>query len=168
VQIFLHITTISTEILFYINALRWFSDALFLPVVHQLCMYVCMYVSLMLCIPVIYQQHQHPKINLFCLLSLLNEIQNNFLGNDSKMVFTLQKKLVRITVGAKPQTPCRDLFKKLQILPLPCEYIFSWLNSVINNLGHFQTNSAIHCVNTRNKHHLHRPIANLICFQKST
>jgi hypothetical protein len=71
-------------------------------------------------------------------------------------------------MGAKPQTPCRALFKKLQILPLSCEYIFSLLNFVINNLEHFQTNSAIHCVNTRNKHHLHRPTANLICFQKST
>jgi hypothetical protein len=28
--------------------------------------------------------------------------------------------------------------------------------------------SAVHSVNTRNKHHLHRPIANLTCFQKST
>jgi hypothetical protein len=31
----------------------------------------------------------------------------------------------------------------------------------------FQTNSAIHSVNTRNKKNLHRPIANLSCFQKS-
>jgi hypothetical protein len=68
----------------------------------------------------------------------------------------------------KPQTPCKDLFKKLQILPIPCTYIFSLLNVGINNLEHFQINSAIHCVNTTNKHHLHRPIANLTCFQKST
>jgi hypothetical protein len=36
-----------------------------------------------------------------------------FWGNssESKKVFTLHKKIVRITVGAKPQTPCRDLFK---------------------------------------------------------
>jgi predicted peroxiredoxin len=32
---------------------------------------------------------------------------------------------------------------------------------------YFQTNSAIHSVNTRNKNQLHRPIANLSCFQKS-
>jgi hypothetical protein len=35
-------------------------------------------------------------------------------------------------------------------------HIFSLLNFVINVLEHFQTNSAIHRVNTRNKHHLHR------------
>jgi hypothetical protein len=44
------------------------------------------------------------------------------------------------------------------MLPLPWEYISSLLNFVI----------AIHCVNTRNKLHLHRPVANLTCFQKST
>jgi hypothetical protein len=83
----------------------------------------------MLCskIPVTYQQHRHPDINLFFLLPLLNEIWNNILGklSDSKKLFTLQKKIVRIIVGAKPQTPCRDLFTKLQILLLPCESIFS-------------------------------------------
>jgi hypothetical protein len=50
-----------------------------------------------------------------------------FWGNssDSKKVFTLQKKTVRIMVGRKPQYSCIDLFKRLLILPLPCEYIFS-------------------------------------------
>jgi hypothetical protein len=89
-------------------------------------------------------------------------------SSDSKKVFALQKKIGRIIVCAKPQAPCRDLFKKLQILLHPREYIFSLLNYVINNPEHFQTNSVIRCVNTRNKHHLHRPTANLTCFQKST
>jgi hypothetical protein len=71
-------------------------------------------------------------------------------------------------VGVKHQNPCKDLFKRLQILPLPCEYIFSLINFIINTQERFQTNSAVHSVNTRNKHHLHRPIANLSCFQKST
>jgi hypothetical protein len=92
-----------------------------------------------------------------------------FWGNssDSKKVFTLQKNSVRIMVGIKPQHTRRKLFKKLQILPLPCEYILSILIFIINNQEHFQANSAVHSVNTRNKHHLHRPVANLTCFQKS-
>jgi hypothetical protein len=81
---------------------------------------------------------------------------------------TVQKKIVSIIVGTKLQIPCRDLFKKLQFLLLPCEYTFSLLNFVINNLAHFPTNSTIHCVNTRHNHHLHRPVANVTCFQKST
>jgi hypothetical protein len=71
-------------------------------------------------------------------------------------------------VGRKPQYSCIDLFKRLLILPLPCEYIFSWLNFIISNQEHFHANSAVHSVNTRNKHHLHRPIADLTGFQKST
>jgi hypothetical protein len=41
------------------------------------------------------------------------------------------------------------------------------MNFIVNNQEHFQTNSDIHSVNTRNKNQLHRPIANLSCFQKS-
>jgi hypothetical protein len=53
--------------------------------------------------------------------------ENSF---DSKKVFTIKEKNFRLNMGAKTQTPCRDLFKKLQILPLPHEYIFSLLNFV--------------------------------------
>jgi hypothetical protein len=37
-----------------------------------------------------------------------------FWGNssDSKKVFTLQKKIVRIVVGVKPQNSCRELFRR--------------------------------------------------------
>ena len=42
------------------------------------------------------------------------------------------------------------------------------MNFIISNLDNFQRNSSIHSINTRNKHHLHRPNANLSCFQKST
>jgi hypothetical protein len=62
-----------------------------------------------------------------------------FWGNssDSKKEFTLQKKIVRIMVGVKPQNSYRDLFKRLQILPLPSEYIFSLPNFFISNQEHF-------------------------------
>jgi hypothetical protein len=90
-----------------------------------------------------------------------------FWGNstDSKKVFTLQKKIVRIMLGVKPQNSCRGIFKRCEYIYI---YIFSLLNFIINNQEHFQTNSAVHSVNTRNKHHLHIPAANLTCFQKST
>jgi hypothetical protein len=41
------------------------------------------------------------------------------------------------------------------------------MNFVVNDQEHFQANSAIHNVNTRSRHHLHRQVANLSCFQKS-
>jgi hypothetical protein len=96
-----------------------------------------------------------------------HQVYLNAVSYLSKKVFTLQKKSVRIMVDIKPQHSCRGLFMRLQILPLPSEYIFSLLYFIINNLEHFQINSAVHGVNTRNKHHLHRPLANLTCFQKS-
>jgi hypothetical protein len=42
------------------------------------------------------------------------------------------------------------------------------MNFILNNQENFQTNSSIHGIDTRNEHHLHRPNANLSCFQKST
>jgi hypothetical protein len=62
---------------------------------------------------------------------------------------------------------CRNLFMSLEILPLPCEHIFILMNFVVNNQDHFQTNSAIHSVNTMNRGHLHRPTASLSLFKKS-
>jgi hypothetical protein len=41
------------------------------------------------------------------------------------------------------------------------------MNFVVNNQERFQTNSAIHSVNTRNMDHLHRQTVNLSCFQKN-
>ena len=79
--------------------------------------------------------------------------------------FILQKKISGITVVAQPRTSCRSLFKLLEILPIPCQYILSLINFIINNQENFQTNSFIGLwnINTRNKHHLHRPDANLSC-----
>ena len=43
----------------------------------------------------------------------------------------------------------------------------SFTKSNLNNEELLQTNSAVHSVNTRNEHLLHRPNANFSCFQKS-
>jgi hypothetical protein len=56
---------------------------------------------------------------------------------------------------------------RLEILPLPRECVFTLMNFVVNNQELFLTNSAIHRVNTRNRDHVHRPIANLSCLKKN-
>jgi hypothetical protein len=81
---------------------------------------------------------------------------------NSKKIFTLQKKIVRLMAGVKPRNSCRSLFNRLHI-----EYIFSLMSFNVNNQEHFQTNSAIHSVNSRNKNQLHRPTDKLSCFQTS-
>jgi hypothetical protein len=52
-----------------------------------------------------------------------------FWGNstNSKKVFTLQKKTTRIMVGAHSRVSCRSLFQHLEILPIPCLYIYIYI-----------------------------------------
>jgi hypothetical protein len=82
-------------------------------------------------------------------------------SHKSRKIFTLQKKIIRIMASVTPED-------SLEILPLPYEYIFSLMDFTVNNQEHFQTNSALHNVNTTNSHALHRPAANPSRFQKST
>jgi len=78
-----------------------------------------------------------------------------FWGNfsNSGEIFTLQKKIVIIVAGIKPRTSCRSLFKQLEILPVPCQYVLSLMKCIINNQENFQVNSSIHSINARNKRH---------------
>jgi hypothetical protein len=55
------------------------------------------------------------------------------------MVFTLQRRIVRIIAGVKCWNLCRNLFMRLEMLPLSCEYIFTLINFVVNNQERFQT-----------------------------
>ena len=70
-------------------------------------------------------------------------------------------------MGAHPRTSCRELFKKIRDFNSP-KPMYIHINEVffIGNQEKFQTNSSVHSVNTRNKHYLHRPVANLSYFQK--
>jgi hypothetical protein len=46
---------------------------------------------------------------------------------------------------------CKDLLKKLDILPFYSQYIFSLLIFVIDNTSLLKTNSELYDINTRNK-----------------
>jgi hypothetical protein len=49
------------------------------------------------------------------------------ISTDTDWVFILQKRIVRIMagIGFGFRSSCRSLFKKLDILPVLCQYIFS-------------------------------------------
>jgi hypothetical protein len=68
--------------------------------------------------------------------------------------------------GAEPRASCRGLFRKLEILPVPCQYILSLMLFIIDNSNNFQTVSNIHGLNTRSKNHLFIPVANLTSVKK--
>jgi len=67
----------------------------------------------------------------------------------STHVFRLQERVIRIITKSRPRDSCRQLFKKLGILPLMLQYIISLLLFIVNNKGLFQINSEIHSVHTR-------------------
>jgi hypothetical protein len=75
----------------------------------------------------------------------------------SDKLFKLQKRVVRIMTGLGSRTSCRDLFKKLQILPLRSLHIFSILLFVIKHKKLFITNYDSHNIETRQCVSLHFP-----------
>jgi hypothetical protein len=67
--------------------------------------------------------------------------------------------------GVKRRVSCRELFRKFNILPLASEFLLSLLCFIVDNMEKFQTKSDIHSINTRHKHDLHQPTANLTSYQ---
>ena len=68
--------------------------------------------------------------------------------------------------GREPRASCRGLFRKLEILPVPCQYILSLMLFIIDNPNNFQTGFEIHGLHTWSKNQLFIPIANLTSVQK--
>jgi hypothetical protein len=84
----------------------------------------------------------------------------------SKIIFKTPKRIVTIITNSDNRDSCRELFKKLGILPLQSQYILSLLMFVVKNKDSFKTNSDIHSFNTRFNHDLHIPVADLAVCQK--
>jgi hypothetical protein len=76
--------------------------------------------------------------------------------------------VIRIISGVGPIDSCRSLFKKLDILPLSCEYILSLMLFVIDNQYNFCSGLEVHGLNIRSQNQLYLPISNLFVFQKDT
>ena len=82
-----------------------------------------------------------------------------FRGNShhSNSIFKSRKRIIRIITNTGSRDSCLQLFKQLQILSLPSQYISSLLVFVNKNRDLFQSNSEIHDLNTRFKYNLHLP-----------
>jgi hypothetical protein len=63
----------------------------------------------------------------------------------SEQIFKMQKKVIRIIANLRVRDSCRELFKKMEILPLYSQYIFSLLTYVIKNKHLFSTNYQTQC-----------------------
>ena len=84
----------------------------------------------------------------------------------SKVIFQLQKRVIRIIIGIRNRESCREHFRTLKILPLQSQYILSLLLFMIDNKDHFKRNFEVHHINTRNKSSLHQPLSYLLIYQK--
>jgi len=91
-----------------------------------------------------------------------------FWGNShsSTNVFKIQKRIIRIMTKSNKRDTCRPLFKRLRILPLPSQYIFSLLFFVITNKKLFLLNSQIHSTHTHHSDNFHLPQTGLTLVQK--
>jgi hypothetical protein len=83
-----------------------------------------------------------------------------------KRVFLLQKRIIRIMLGIGPRCSCISWFKKLDILPVTCLYIYSLMSFVVDNQDLFQANSSVTRIMTRQRDQLHKPYVALSCIKK--
>jgi hypothetical protein len=106
------------------------------------------------------------------VLLLLSSVKYGiiFWGNSTNIsrVFKLQKKVIRIISGVGSTDSCTGLFRKLDILPLSCEYILSLMLFVIDIQNNFPSGLAVHGLNARSKSQFYLPTSNLSVFQKGT
>jgi hypothetical protein len=60
-------------------------------------------------------------------------------------------------MNAENKDSCRELFKKLNILPLHSQYSLSLLLFVVKNINMFKPNLMVHSINTRDCSDLYLP-----------
>jgi hypothetical protein len=82
------------------------------------------------------------------------------------IIFLTQKRIIRCVMKPKPKESCRELFKKLGILTLYSQYIFSTLMFVIKHKDLFKVNTEVHEINTRHKLDFRVPSVRLTRIQK--
>lgn len=82
-------------------------------------------------------------------------------SSTANKVFTLQKAAIRIIDGALPDKPCRPLYKKHKVLPVPCLFILQTLLYIHENIGDFTTYANMHNYGTRHAGDLVAPFSRI-------
>ena len=72
-----------------------------------------------------------------------------------------------MVMGCRSRDSCTKLFPNLEILHLPSQNILSLLLFMIRNKNHFQVNSELHQINTRQHAKLHQTSVNVTKYQKA-
>jgi hypothetical protein len=79
-----------------------------------------------------------------------------FCGSTTSLqkALTMQKRVIRVTLGLGQRTSCRQKFKELQILTVTNLCILKMMMFVIKTPDKYQTNDKIHTKNTRQRNQL--------------
>lgn len=83
-----------------------------------------------------------------------------FWGNSTESItlFRIQKRTIRAMVRSDMLDSCKPIFKKLNIMPLPCVYIYRillFVRTEMRSSTSFLTNQQVHNHNTRQRNDLH-------------
>jgi hypothetical protein len=78
-------------------------------------------------------------------------------SSSMRSVFIIQNRAIRIMLRLGPRSSCREDFKKLDILRVPCLYIYAFVLFSVKHLNIYQSNSSVHGFNTRQQNELHIP-----------
>jgi hypothetical protein len=81
-------------------------------------------------------------------------------------VLMIKKRAIRIMPRLGPRSSYREGLKKLDILTVPCLYIYTLMLFAVKNLNIYQTNSSVHGMNTRPQNKLHIPSVRLSSIQR--
>jgi len=81
-------------------------------------------------------------------------------------VFRMQKRIVRIMTGYKNRVSCRNLFRRLEILPFISQYILSLMLFVIKNIFFLTLNLENHTKSTRQLNNFYQPVTNFTVHQR--
>jgi len=78
----------------------------------------------------------------------------------------MQKRIVRIMVCCKNRVSCRNLFRRLEILPFVSQYILLLMLFVVRKENLFILNSENYTKSTKQFNNFYQPITNFTIYQR--
>lgn len=70
-------------------------------------------------------------------------------------VFSIQRRVIRIICNLNYRADCRQSFKDLNVLTVPCQYLLNALVYVKSNINIYTTQNNIHHYQTRSRNNIH-------------
>ena len=116
-------------------------------------------------------KHIVPKSTLRTLCAYIHPIISYgiiFWGRSAKVtkLFILQKCIVRVLSNTRARETCRDAFRKMEILMLYSQYLYSLIVFTVENKHSFTLNKDIHTHTTRYNSNIHLSTVNLTKYHK--